>query len=88
MRDEKLSLSYELNLRNGRATSTMSYEDRIMVVRCHTILNEVLRCHAIIDEVIRRRRMAIAQILCDEPRRRTMSCDVVRHRTIILRYPT
>ena len=33
-------------------------------------------------------RTTIAQISYYVPRRRTMSCDVVRHRAIILRYPT
>ena len=69
-----------------------SYDDRMTVVRCRTILDCVLRRCTIIDEVVRRRRTSIAQISCDESRRRTMSCDivrdVVRHRTIILRYPT
>ena len=42
--------------------------------------------------IVWRRRTSIAKKSCDEPRRRTMSYDVVRdvvrHRTIILRYPT
>ena len=69
-------------------TSTMSYDDRTMVVRCRTILDEVVRRRTILDEVVRQRRTTIAQISYDEPRRRSMPCDVVQHRTIILIYPT
>ena len=64
----------------------------INVVRCGTILDEVVRRRTIIYEVVLRRRTTIAQISCNEPRRRTMSYhvvrDVVRHRTIILSCPT
>ena len=92
LRGEKVTWYYKLKSRDGRGISTMSYDDRMTVVRCRTILDEVLRRRTIIDEVTRRRRTTIAQISCDEPRRRTMSCeivrDVVRHRTIILGYPT
>ena len=42
------------------------------VVRCRTILDWVLWRHTIIDEVVCHR-TSIAQISCDEPRRRTMS---------------
>ena len=66
----------------------MSYDDGMPVVRCRTILYEVVQRRTIPDEVVRRRRTTIAQISYDVPRRRKMSCDVVRHRTIILMYPT
>ena len=52
----------------------MSYDNRMTVVRCRTILDDVLRRDTIIDEVVRRRLTTIAQISYDGPRRRTMSC--------------
>ena len=57
----------------------MSYDDRMTVVRCHTILDDVLGRDTIIDEVVRRRRTTIAQILYDGSRRRTMSCRKTSH---------
>ena len=57
------------------------------VVRYRTILDQVLRRGTIIDEVVARLLHTYR-----EPRRRTMSYevvrDVVRHRTIMLGYPT
>ena len=38
------NILYKLKSRDGRATSTMTYDDRMTVVRCRTILDEDLRC--------------------------------------------
>ena len=61
LRGEKLTLFYILKSRDGCATSTMPYDDRMTVVRCRTILDSVLRRRTIIDKVIRRCRTNIAQ---------------------------
>ena len=58
---EKQTLSYQLKSRDGRATSTMSYDDRMTVVRCRTIIDSVLRRRTVIGKVVRRRRTTIAQ---------------------------
>ena len=49
------TLPYTLKSRDGRATSMMSYDDRITVVRGRTIT----------DEIVQRRRTTIAQISYD-----------------------
>ena len=49
-----------------------SYDDRMTVVRCRTIIDWVLRRRTIIFEVVWRHRTSIAQISCDDPRRRTI----------------
>ena len=75
---EKQTLSYQLKSRDDRATSTMSYDDRMTVVWCRTIIDSVLRRRTVIGKVVRRRRTTIAQNIV---RWASTSHDVVWRRT-------
>ena len=76
LRGEKLTLSYKLKSLDGRATFTMSYDDRMMVVRCYTILDSVLRRRTIIDKVVVAR--LLHKISYYEHWCRVTSYDIVR----------
>ena len=67
-----MSAWWEANIVLYIKVARWSYDDRMTVVRCRTILDWVLRRRTIIDEVVWRHRTSIAQISCDEPRRRKM----------------